>query len=509
VSAKRALIVDDSKSARVVLARMLEKYDLKVDTSESAEDAIEYLKVNRPDVIFMDHLMPGMDGFQAVQAIKSNPATATIPIMMYTSQEGELYVGQARALGAVGVMPKQVAPVDVSKVLYQLRLLPDRRDSRPSAFEQITAVNLPAQSVASGGAALAASAGAATGAANSDSVEATGIAPPLPPLPPLAPLTAADLRGIVEPLLKEQSAELRRFVVASLDSFAARVSTDTRETLKGIPAPVVNVPPPPEAPPPPKPTAWIALAALGCLVALVTAAFAWRQHQDVVALAERLAEQNSALAGLKPPSAAAGAPAADPASDSAPERAAGIERAAGVERAAGIERVTPPAPAAAAPAAAPMSLPAPVVVPVPYGEVPLSGARLEPLRTLLADLEQKQFRGRVRVTAYVGDFCLTGNPTEGYSLAPDEMVANRCDLVGNPYDDALRPAQRQSLAFANLVAGMRQRTQNAIEIVVAGGGRAPVVTAYPTGADATAGQWNAAAAANHRVEYAVEAASAR
>ena len=47
-----------------------------------------------------------------------------IPIMMYTSQEGELYVGQARALGAMGVLPKQVRPVDVSKVLYELHLLP-------------------------------------------------------------------------------------------------------------------------------------------------------------------------------------------------------------------------------------------------------------------------------------------------------------------------------------------------------------------------------------------------
>src|SRR5229473_1372810 len=107
---KRALVVDDSKSARVILSRMLEKYDIEVDMSESAEQAIEYLKNNRPDAIFMDHLMPGMDGLQAVQAIKSNPQTAMIPIMMYTSQEGELYVGQARALGAMGVLPKQVRP---------------------------------------------------------------------------------------------------------------------------------------------------------------------------------------------------------------------------------------------------------------------------------------------------------------------------------------------------------------------------------------------------------------
>src|SRR5580692_8435015 len=126
---KSALVVDDSKSARVILSRMLEKYDIEVDMAESAEQAIEYLKTNRPDAIFMDHLMPGMDGLQAVKAIKSNPDTAMIPIMMYTSQEGELYVGQARALGAMGVLPKQLRPVDVSKVLYELHLLPERRDS--------------------------------------------------------------------------------------------------------------------------------------------------------------------------------------------------------------------------------------------------------------------------------------------------------------------------------------------------------------------------------------------
>ncbi len=97
---KTALIVDDSASARFVLGGMLSEQSLSVDTAASGEEALEYLRHARPDVIFMDHLMPGMDGFQALEAIKENPATATIPVMMYTSQEGELYVGQARALGA-------------------------------------------------------------------------------------------------------------------------------------------------------------------------------------------------------------------------------------------------------------------------------------------------------------------------------------------------------------------------------------------------------------------------
>ncbi|MGH8326629.1 MAG: response regulator, partial [Steroidobacteraceae bacterium] len=129
MATKRALVVDDSKSARLSLSRMLEQHRLEVDGAESAEQAIEYLTHHRPDVIFMDHLMPGMDGFQALAAIKNNPRTATIPVLMYTSQEGELYVGQARALGAVGVLPKQARTSDLSKVLYELHLLPDRRSS--------------------------------------------------------------------------------------------------------------------------------------------------------------------------------------------------------------------------------------------------------------------------------------------------------------------------------------------------------------------------------------------
>src|ERR1700739_2182342 len=142
--AKRALIVDDSKSARLFLARILEKYELDVDNAENAESAIEYLSTHRPDGIFMEHMMPGMAGFQAVQAIKNNPRTATIPIMMYTSQEGELYLGQARALGAVGVLPKQIKPTDVSKVLYQLHLLQDRRTAEQTSFRP---VNVAAEEV--------------------------------------------------------------------------------------------------------------------------------------------------------------------------------------------------------------------------------------------------------------------------------------------------------------------------------------------------------------------------
>src|SRR5580698_3775675 len=163
MGAKRALIVDDSKSARLFLARILEKYEIDVDNAENAEAAIEYLTSHRPDVIFMDHLMPGMDGFQAVQAIKNNPRTATIPIMMYTSQEGELYLSQARALGAIGVLPKQTKHIDVTRALEQLNLL------GPSWLDEEITVEGPPPAAASAGMAsagdISASAAAAAAAA--------------------------------------------------------------------------------------------------------------------------------------------------------------------------------------------------------------------------------------------------------------------------------------------------------------------------------------------------------
>src|SRR5580693_1676432 len=130
MAARRALVVDDSRTAREFLTGILERYELAVDSVESAEQAIEYLIHRQPDVIFMDHQMPGMDGLQAVQAIKNNPRTATIPIMMYTSQAGELYLSQARALGAIGVLPKQIKHADVSKALAQLNLLREAKPDR-------------------------------------------------------------------------------------------------------------------------------------------------------------------------------------------------------------------------------------------------------------------------------------------------------------------------------------------------------------------------------------------
>jgi CheY-like chemotaxis protein len=123
VSSKRALIVDDSKIAQVRLRKLLERYDVDVDCVYSAEEALSYLAYKLPAVIFMDHLMKGMDGFEALKIIKSNPDTAIVPIIMYTAKTGDVYVGQARALGAIDVLSKDVIePSNLDKVLLGIKI---------------------------------------------------------------------------------------------------------------------------------------------------------------------------------------------------------------------------------------------------------------------------------------------------------------------------------------------------------------------------------------------------
>jgi CheY-like chemotaxis protein len=453
---KRALVVDDSKSARVILSRMLEKYDIEVDMAESAEQAIEYLKNNRPDAIFMDHLMPGMDGLQAVKAIKGNPQTAMIPIMMYTSQEGELYVGQARALGAMGVLPKQVRPVDVSKVLYELHLLPDRRDMTEAALAPVEL---------EGG----------TPIERAPAAVAVSRAAP-----------AVDWGRRLESAVKDQAVDLRRFIVASLDSFASRIVSDLRDSM---PAPAMQVAPPPPARAARPAWPWAAAVAAACVIAVSFAACWLLARGD-------LAKSRAEVAGLT--------------SANAELQRAHLELSGTVkDLTAALESLSAGNGAVlGAPGGAGLSAMASRAEPVPYGEIPFDRGRLDVLRDLLTKLEAQGFHGVVKITSLAGLFCLSGNAMDGFTPAGGSLPASKCDVVGNPFEETLSGQQRQSLAFANLIAGVRQRTAGAITVAIENAGSGRPSTPYPARSESlTAGEWNRVAAANNRVEFTAEGSS--
>ncbi|HTX24820.1 MAG TPA: response regulator [Steroidobacteraceae bacterium] len=454
--AKRALVVDDSNSARMLLSRMLEKYAIEVDNAESAEQALEYLGHHRPDVIFMDHMMPGMDGLQAVRTIKNNPRTATIPILMYTSQEGELYVGQARALGAVGVLPKQIKPADVSKVLYQLHLLPERRTGEQQTFEL------------------------ADGADDGE---------PYPKPPAGKPLTDAALR--------EQFADLRRTLVANLDSHSERLKAELRALLAETPSA------PPSSEPLAKPGApWSGIiAAVAGVVAVVSLGIASQQAVERRALTDELSQLRALLAH---PAALSVPAAARTASSAAAGTAAGSAPAGDPSATAAPLRTSSTAGASATASRRTQALAKPIIELVPYGEDPLSGARLDPLRQLFDRLVAQGYHGTVDIKVFPGRFCLVGNPNDGFSLAPDETAYSQCDAVGTVADDSLPPSPRVSLAFADLAAAVRSASHGAVDVQVETGDAATTLVAYPAvSATLTAGDWNRAGSANNRIEIRV------
>lgn len=120
---RKALIVDDSRLACRVLAKMLDGFGIASAEVYSAERALEYLEYKQPDVIFLDHIMPGMNGLEMMKILKNNPTTATIPVMMYTSKEGSVYFGQARSLGAVDILPKGLDEKHLRKVLEKIGMI--------------------------------------------------------------------------------------------------------------------------------------------------------------------------------------------------------------------------------------------------------------------------------------------------------------------------------------------------------------------------------------------------
>jgi twitching motility two-component system response regulator PilH len=117
---KKILIVDDSPTERHALNEMLSKKGYNVVTAESGEEAIVKSKTEMPDVILMDVVMPGMNGYQATRTITREEATKHIPVIMCTSkgQETDKIWGMRQ-----GANDYLVKPIDPEVLLQKIAAL--------------------------------------------------------------------------------------------------------------------------------------------------------------------------------------------------------------------------------------------------------------------------------------------------------------------------------------------------------------------------------------------------
>jgi twitching motility two-component system response regulator PilH len=120
MSIQKVLIVDDSKTELMFLTELLQKNGMLVRTAQGADDAFKRLAEEKPDLILMDVVMPGQNGFQLTRAISRTPEYADVPIIMCTSKNLETDRVWGMRQGARDYITK---PVDEAELLSKIKAL--------------------------------------------------------------------------------------------------------------------------------------------------------------------------------------------------------------------------------------------------------------------------------------------------------------------------------------------------------------------------------------------------
>ena len=114
----KVLVVDDSKTELMFMTDLLQKNGFSVRTAENGEEAMKRLGEEKPDLILMDVVMPGQNGFQLTRAITRDPRFSTVPVIMCTSKDQETDKVWGMRQGARDYIVK---PVDPTELLAKIR----------------------------------------------------------------------------------------------------------------------------------------------------------------------------------------------------------------------------------------------------------------------------------------------------------------------------------------------------------------------------------------------------
>ena len=117
---KKILVVDDSPTDRQFMLETLAKKGYQVVTAENGEEGIVKAKSELPDLILMDVVMPGQNGFQATRNLSRDPATQDIPVILCTTKDQETDKVWGMRQGAAAYLVK---PVQEEELLASIRAL--------------------------------------------------------------------------------------------------------------------------------------------------------------------------------------------------------------------------------------------------------------------------------------------------------------------------------------------------------------------------------------------------
>jgi DNA-binding response OmpR family regulator len=108
------LIVDDEPMARTLLRLMLVRAGFEVAEAENGFDALEKIEANAPDLILLDVMMPGMDGFTVCQKVRERPETAELPILMLSAKTDVDSINRGLLAGATKYLTKPISPEELT-----------------------------------------------------------------------------------------------------------------------------------------------------------------------------------------------------------------------------------------------------------------------------------------------------------------------------------------------------------------------------------------------------------
>jgi CheY-like chemotaxis protein len=476
--AKRALIVDDSKTAQVRLRKMLERFDIEIDTSSSAEEALGYLSYRQPSVIFLDHHMEGMSGLSALRIIKSNPATALIPVVMYTSEQGDVYVGQARALGALDIISKEVIQhSSIEKVLSSLGIATLGEESETS--ETVSTVTATGKSKVQN----------QNSTANVSSIEQWGDDAGNKPLPYTASSDLNKIQAQVGKLFEIHIAKVRQEIEDNTKFLMRRLSQEIQNSA----APKVAVGAAAKLPPVldandvgvAKPNAdsnavvrrysMLLLFAMVVVIGMaIEQVLTNREDQKQLlavhaSLVEKLQLQGDATTRILTEIA------------EKPEiPKAGTDARVMLDALGWAVNLDPL---------------------VPFGEKALNDQRIYMLGELLALLKAANFRGTVFVDINLGNFCAVRAQSGEWLLPEQESNLEDCVfLADQDFDVSLN--NQVSVGFLNYLQSTPVLSDGDIGVELSSlGFGSPKFSYPPTTSGTSAGQWNAAAAKNSRIAF--------
>ncbi|MDG4552346.1 MAG: response regulator [Candidatus Contendobacter sp.] len=197
---KKALVVDDSKVAHATLRKLLLDRGVEVDWVGSGEDCIKYLDTKKPDIIFMDVMMPGMDGFETSRTVTSQKLQGSPPIVMCSANATDEDKRDAKDSGAVGFLSKPYTREQLDEVLRMvsegIAVIPAEAPAAPPAPVKPTVVEKAP--------------------------------PPAPVAPPAPPPTAAP---IVAPVAEVSTGAVEQIAERAAWAAAEKVSRDLIQEL--------------------------------------------------------------------------------------------------------------------------------------------------------------------------------------------------------------------------------------------------------------------------------------